>query len=314
METRAHHLLIGSFVLIMVGALFAFLVWLVGADIDREYVEYDVYFEESVAGLSRAGDVRYNGVPVGQVLRIMLAPNDPGKVLVQVKIDSTVPILEDSVAVLAMQGLTGIAFVQIEGGSPDSAPLQPVEGEEHLVIRSRTSPIQEFFVGGPDLINATLIAVGRINMLLGDDNLTRVADILDNSAKFTGGLADRTEDAGRVLTELELALKEFRATAKVVQSVASKAGALLDEDGQAAMADLKSLLHSGDLLIAELRAVVSENKGAVAAFTSGTLPEISRLVSDARRLAIALSHLAERLEDNAADVIFNAGPPEFEVE
>lgn len=39
METRAHHLLIGGFVVILIGALFAFLIWLAKVDIDREYVE-----------------------------------------------------------------------------------------------------------------------------------------------------------------------------------------------------------------------------------------------------------------------------------
>ena len=72
METRANHLLIGSFVLIVIGVAFGFLIWLAKVDIDREFVQYHVYFEESVAGLSVGGDVRFNGIPVGTVAEIKI--------------------------------------------------------------------------------------------------------------------------------------------------------------------------------------------------------------------------------------------------
>lgn len=305
--------MIGGFVLIMVGALFVFLIWLAKIDIDTDYTAYDIYFEESVAGLGKAGDVRYNGIPVGQVTSIKIAPEDPSKVLVQVKIESSAPILEDSVAVLSMQGLTGVAFVQIEGGSSASSMLEPEDGEERAVIRSRTSPIQDLFVGAPDLINEALISIGRLNTLLGDDNLERFAGILQNSEDFTGGLAARTENIEAVLVELETALRDFQSTAKAVQSVAEKADALMGEDVGEAVAEMHKLVIAANGLVGDLRGVVNENRGAVSAFTSTTLPEVSRLVSDARKLAITLERLAERLAESPAEVLFSPGKPEYEV-
>ena len=314
METRAHHLLIGGFVVILIGFLFAFLIWLAKVDIDREYVEYDIFFEESVAGLLKASNVQYNGIPVGKVLSISIAPDDPSKVLVQIRIDSDVPILEDSVAVLSMQGLTGVLVVQIEGGSPDSAQLLPMGEEERAVIASRVSPIQELFVGGPDLINEAIITVGRLNKLLGDENLANIASVLGNAEMLSGALAAQSENFERIFSDLQFALVDLRRAAVAAERVASKADKLLADDVKAAMGDLRNLLATANSLAENLDGVVGDNRAAVTAFASGTLPEISRLVVDMRRLAIAVSQLAEKLEANPSELIFGTPRPEYKTE
>lgn len=312
METRAHHLLIGGFVVILLGSLFAFLIWLAKVDIDREYVEYDIYFEESVAGLLKSSNVQYNGIPVGKVLAISIAPHDPSKVLVHIRIDSEVPILEDSVAVLTMQGLTGVLIVQIEGGSPDSAQLLPAADEERAVIASRVSPIQELFVGGPDLINEAIITVGRLNKLLGDENLANIASVLKNAENLSAALADQSGNFERIFSDLQFALVDLRRAAVAAERVASKAENLVAGDVKVAMAELRNLLVTANSLATNLDGVVGDNRAAVTAFASGTLPEISRLVVDMRRLAIAVSNLAEKLEANPSELIFGTPRPEYE--
>lgn len=312
METRAHHLLIGGFVVILIGFLFAFLVWLAKIDVGREYVEYDIYFEESVAGLLKASAVQYNGIPVGTVRDIAIAPEDPSKVLVHIRIDASAPILEDSLAVLTMQGLTGVLIVQIEGGSPGSAVLLPAPGEERAVIASRVSPIQELFMGGPDLINEAIITVSRLNKLLGDENLGNIALALKNVESMSSAMAAQSENIERIFSDLQYALVDLRTAANAAERVASKADKLLAGDVQAAMGDLRNLLATANSLAGNLDAVVGDNRAAVTAFASGTLPEISRLVIDLRRLAIAVSQLAEKLEANPADLIFGTPRPEYE--
>ena len=314
METRAHHLLIGGFVVVMIGFLFAFLIWLAKVDIDREYVEYDIYFEESVAGLLKASNVQYNGIPVGKVLSISIAPDDPSKVLVHIRIDSDVPILVDSVAVLSMQGLTGVLIVQIEGGSPDSEHLLPGDEEERAVIASRVSPIQELFVGGPDLINEAIITVGRLNKLLGDENLANIAAVLENAENLSGALAAQSGNFERIFSDLQFALVDLRRAAVAAERVASKTSELLADDVKVAMGGLRDLLTTANSLAENLDGVVGDNRAAVTAFASGTLPEISRLVVDMRRLAIAVSQLAEKLEANPSELIFGTPRPEYKTE
>lgn len=314
METRAHHLLIGGFVVILIGFLFTFLIWLAKIDIDREYVEYDIYFEESVAGLLKASTVQYNGIPVGTVLDIAIAPQDPSKVLVQIRIDANAPVLEDSLAVLSMQGLTGVLVVQIVGGSPDSVALRPAAGKERAVIASRVSPIQELFMGGPDLINGAIETVSRLNKMLGEENLASIASVLKNVDTLSSTLAGQSGNIEQIFSNLQSALVDLRSAANAAERVASKADKLLGDDVKAAMGDLRSLLATANSLAGNLDAIVGDNRAAVNAFASGTLPEISRLVIDLRRLAIAVAQLAEKLEANPADLIFGTPRPEYKTE
>src|SRR5258708_39065766 len=112
METRANHLLIGSFVLVLIAAIVGFALWLGKVHVDRAFSYYRIYFDGAVTGLSRAGDVRFNGVPVGTVSQIKVDPEDPQKVRVIVEVDPDTPIRTDTVAVLEWQGLTGAPLVQ----------------------------------------------------------------------------------------------------------------------------------------------------------------------------------------------------------
>ena len=111
METKASHLLIGGFVLIVVAGVFAFVTWLAKLEIDREFSRYLIVFEGSVTGLSRSSDVLYNGIPVGSVAAIEIDPADPSRVRVTVEVAGATPIRADSIATLELKGITGVSQV-----------------------------------------------------------------------------------------------------------------------------------------------------------------------------------------------------------
>ncbi len=122
METRAHHLLIGSFAIGIAVLTVLFLLWIGKAEFNKQYQIYDLRFEGSVSGLSKAADVLYNGIKVGEVVDLKLDEDDPNNVLVRIQVDRMTPVKEDSYASLETQGLTGVAAVLIAGGSPKSIP------------------------------------------------------------------------------------------------------------------------------------------------------------------------------------------------
>ena len=74
METRANHILIGGFVLLVALGILGFIVWIAKLQIDREFARYFIDFEGSVSGLSLGSDVLYNGIPVGAVKDIRIDP------------------------------------------------------------------------------------------------------------------------------------------------------------------------------------------------------------------------------------------------
>ena len=122
METRANHVVIGAFVLVVVLGLFGFVLWLAKIEIDQEFAYYHVAFDEAVSGLSLGGDVRYNGIPVGAVTAIEIARDDPSKVQVTLEVARETPVRADTVAKLELQGITGVAFIQLSGGTAAAGP------------------------------------------------------------------------------------------------------------------------------------------------------------------------------------------------
>src|SRR5690606_11568534 len=87
METRAHHVLIGLFTLLAAAAAIFFAIWLSNASSSRAYNEYVVVFNETVTGLSTGSAVQYSGIRIGDITRLRLDPEDPRRVLANIRIE-----------------------------------------------------------------------------------------------------------------------------------------------------------------------------------------------------------------------------------
>ena len=122
METKANYVLIGAFTLAVAvfGLLFA--LWAANYSSEKEWREYRIVFNEPVTGLSEGGNVRYNGINVGTVESLSLAPDDPRQVVALVKLEADAPVKTDTRAKLSQDGLTGPPFIQLTGGSPGRRP------------------------------------------------------------------------------------------------------------------------------------------------------------------------------------------------
>ncbi len=112
METRANYVLIGAFALAGFLGMLGFFLWFAQFQLDQQFDYYDVRFT-SVSGLSRASDVRFAGLPVGQVVSVQLSPDQDGTVLVRLEVAGDTPVRTDSVATIETMGVRGVSFVGI---------------------------------------------------------------------------------------------------------------------------------------------------------------------------------------------------------
>ena len=117
METRANHVLVGSFVLALVAAAVVAALWLSKIELDRTQVRFLIYFQGNVTGLNIGSAVRYRGVPVGNVIDIRIDPENVERVRVLIEVTDDTPVKRDTIASLGIQGITGIAFIQLSGGT-----------------------------------------------------------------------------------------------------------------------------------------------------------------------------------------------------
>ena len=195
METRANYVLIGAFALAGFLGLMIFLMIFANVQLDRRYTYYDVRFP-SVSGLSRASEVRFEGLPVGQVVDVRLSPDMDGSILVRLEVAEDTPLRTDSTATISSLGVTGVSFVALSAG--DSAlPLLRDTAEIPEITPGR-STLDVVFEDGPAIVERALGVMDRINELLGDENLDRVTRILDNIESSSEGLATTFEDFASV--------------------------------------------------------------------------------------------------------------------
>ena len=111
METRANYVLIGGFTLLASVFLLLFALWAAKFSSDRNWREYQVIFTEPVTGLTEGGGVQYNGISVGTVDKLSLAPDDARKVVALLKLKADAPVKVDTRAKLSQQGSTGVPLM-----------------------------------------------------------------------------------------------------------------------------------------------------------------------------------------------------------
>lgn len=188
METKANYVLIGAFTVLGVLGLLGLFIWFAKIEVDRQYAQYDVLFE-SVSGLGLAADVRYNGLSVGRVIDLALDADDPSKVRVRVELSAETPVKTDTVAQLNSQGVTGVAFVALDGGSRDAPLLRGVgDPAEIPVIRSEMSVVQALTESAPDLMDEAVAVVRELRTFLGEENRLAVSNLLQNLERASGQL------------------------------------------------------------------------------------------------------------------------------
>jgi len=226
MEEKVNFAVVGVFVLVFSAALIGGVLWLSsGRSYGKSYDLYLTYMKESVAGLNLNAPVRYRGVEVGRVKKIALAPGNVERVQVTLAIESGTPVKVDTVAILSTQGVTGIAFVDLTGGSRDSSALIAEPGEEYPVIRS-----------GPSLmvrLDASLIDVAHTfkNAALLSNELPQLikriqhsADVFDNMSNdlARAGTSASAKFTGETLPEVHRLIKELRDMTASLRRVGSQ--------------------------------------------------------------------------------------------
>jgi phospholipid/cholesterol/gamma-HCH transport system substrate-binding protein len=190
MESKVNFAAVGLFVLTLGALLIGGVLWLSGGkSYGKSYDTYLVYMSESVSGLSLDAPVRYRGVQVGRVRRIELAPGNAELVKLTLDVERGTPVKQDTVAVLQVQGLTGIAHVDLSGGSRNSPPLKAGPEEEYPVIHTGPSLMLRLDTAVTALLTNLNRSSENINALLDQENRAALRHTLANLERLSGALA-----------------------------------------------------------------------------------------------------------------------------
>lgn len=314
METRASYVLVGSFVLALVAAAVVAAMWFAKIDLDRTPVRYLVYFSSNVTGLNIGSVVRYRGVPVGTVVEIRIDLADIERVRVLTEISPDTPVKRDTVASLGLQGITGIAFIQLSGGTQKSPRLVPATKGETPVIPSQASELERVIETAPKIFEKVVVLADRLSRLVDDRNLAAVADTLENLRNMTARLGDQRGDLNQLMIEGKRTMTALRnaagTTEKLAEELYRKSAPLLDRTNEAmgefkeTLTEIRGAAESIRGVATRLDKFIEETHTPLRDFSQGGLYELSQFIAEARILVDALTRLSKQIERDPARFFF----------
>ena len=225
------------------------------------------------------------------------------------------PIKTDTVATLGLQGLTGVAYIELTGGTRESAPLEPVGKEKVAVIKSRASGIEQVLTKAPELLERAVAITERLALILDDRNLKSISDTLTNMSSLTGTLAGRTGEINQVLADSQ---KTFAALRAAAENIAALTGGLnekivpIADSAADVMVDVRKAIDGFGKVAVQLEGIVKENRVPLRDFSSGGLYELSQFIAEARVLISSLTRLSSQIERDPARFFFGDTQKGFE--
>ncbi|MDO9600333.1 MAG: MlaD family protein, partial [Azoarcus sp.] len=271
MENRAHAIATGLFALFMGAALVLALWWFAE---DREATrDYLLVSDSSVNGLNVQARVRYRGMSAGSVSDIRIDPRDPTKILVQIRIRADLPVTRSTRASLGTQGVTGLAYVQLDERGTDATPLQGENGELPRIALE---------AGLLDLITDTALAAAkqfkdisdRIAVLFNDTNAERLRAALERLESALSGIDRTFADAPGTLAAIKAAFSNdnLGRLSSTLENLERTTGA-----AEPAVAEMRVLVERLTGMAERVdRAAVAAGDGLI----DGTLPQLNDLLRE----------------------------------
>ncbi len=290
MEPKVSYVLVGACVALFTAGLIVIVLWLVRGGPQRNYRSYYAYSGESVAGVTEDSAVRYKGINVGRVRNMRLDPGNPERVRLILDIAEGTPIKEDTVASVAPQALTGLAFIELAGGGLESPPLTPAPGQRYPVIKIKPSlPLDQ---AASTLMTSLNEIASSLKDLTDKESRASIRKTMVNLAELTGALKQREKELDKLFSNADSTLANTReATAKLPALFfrATETAAALENMAQQIALTGKSV----DSLVAGSQQDVHQ-----------TLSEAGLLIAELRRLTESLQGLSQQVEQNPRSLLF----------
>lgn len=314
MENRQSHVMVGAVTLLLLLALAGFIMWLSNYSGEKRK-EYDIFFQQSVAGLAVGSGVNFSGVPVGQVKKIALMPQSPEFVRVRIEVQPDVPVLAGTTAALSGIGFTGVTVIQLSGATRGQQPLTEPGPYGVPVIPATASGIGQLLETAPQVLERASTLLARLNEVFDDDNRAALASTLDNINRATKVIAEEGPAIQRAIREAEGSLKAFQQAANQFGAASQSVNALVNEDGRPLVADLRASSRQLNAALVRIDRMVASAEPGVQTLSTQTVPELNRLIIDLRDMSSQLGAIAGKLdEDPLGAVVGGRSLPDYEPE
>ena len=286
MENRSHALIAGLFVIVLSMAVAITAKWLSGETADHAH--YILMSEGSVSGLNPQAAVRFRGVKVGKVENIGFDPENSRFIQIRIGVDRNVPLTKGVFAQLGYQGVTGLAYVQLDDDGNQPELLQTNEVDlAHIPMRAST--LENIVYSGQDLLNSVNETVKKMNLLLNEQNQERFSHILENMEGASSSFGSFTDQLQPNLKSLPELTSETSSLLKNANQLVNNINQIVEKVGQ--------------------RGGIVDNLSQSVEDLADTIPKfhnaIDRIVQDTR----TVNRILLQLEEQPRSLIFGRSPP-----
>lgn len=224
METRANYVVIGLFTLMVIATAIGFVYWLARVGTDGEPAELTVVFNTPVFGLAEGSVVTFNGLKIGEIISLKQDKKDPHRITALASVKANAPIKSDTRAKLGSQGLTGISFLDLVGGSTDAPNLLVPGGGATLIAQGAS--VQDLLEGAKDIMSQVDMVVQRITNIV-NVNEDKITQTIDNVESFTGALAKNSDKIDTLIVDVSAASRQIAQLSQKLETTVEQTNQLI---------------------------------------------------------------------------------------
>ena len=313
MATRAQKVRLAIFLISGCCVLALFLLFVAGRHLLKPRDSYYIEFNDSVGGLTKGNNVKYQGLVVGKVSDASISSDDLGTVVVEISLERSKMegvIRTDTKATLRGQGITGLKYIELVSGSPTSPVLEP----ESTIAASSTflSNIDE----RAEVLTAKIeLLIENVTRLTSAENSVQLNKLLTTGARFmedaSGVLDDNRQPIGQSFQNLESLTHSLAVTASTLQATMDSLHKMTTSgEMSSTLSDLqvatRAVREQLEGPLPKMLANVSRMAGTI----DTTFTHVDRTVVEGRRsILAAMQNLEETLQNiNTATELIREDP------
>jgi phospholipid/cholesterol/gamma-HCH transport system substrate-binding protein len=290
---------VGLFVSIAIAVFIGFVIWLTGRSATEEMTRYSLLFERDVSGLAVGGPVKYMGMNIGSVVQMKLERNDTVNVRVDIEVLESTPVDSGTYASLALQGITGVAVVNLASDPGEHPPIRTPPGREYPVIPVRLLGFSAVVSSMPEIMSKLDVLLTRAGELLNEENRAAVGGALTDLNAVTAALAENREAIAGIPGDLRATLADVQSTVGQLEAVIGQMKPGLD-------ATLSNIQKSSENLVSltgRIDTLLQDHQADMGRFLSEGLGEAPALMKDARLALREMEKLIAELKDEPSQLI-----------
>ena len=300
---------VGLFVSIAIAAFVVFVLWLTGRSGVEEMTRYSMMFDRAVSGLATGGPVKFMGVNIGSVIQMEIIREGDIVIRVDIEVLEDTPVDSGTFASLALQGITGVAVINLDSDSGTHQALKLTPGFEYPIIPVRDVGFAALLSSAPKIMERLASLLDQANELMGEENRASISRSLGNVESLTGSLAESRDSIAALPAELNRTLTDMQAMIGQLQQLVGQ----IQPDINSTLGNLNRSSENLASLTARLDNWMKDNEENLGRFVDDGLGEAPALITGTRQTLRELQKLVAELQDDPSQLIYRPHEDALEI-